>query len=84
MVLGGLSVREVAATHGVSRSWVHECLARYRADREQGPDLAGQGPEAAKTGTLRTELSDNLLSVNRREPSFGRCPSERCGRELQR
>jgi hypothetical protein len=27
VVLEGLSVREVAAAHGVSRSWVYECLA---------------------------------------------------------
>jgi transposase len=32
VVLEGLSVREVAAAHGVSRSWVYECLARYRAE----------------------------------------------------
>jgi transposase-like protein len=37
VVLEGLSVREVAAAHGVSRSWVYECLARYRADGEQCP-----------------------------------------------
>jgi transposase len=32
VVLESLSVREVAAAHGVSRSWVYECLARYRAE----------------------------------------------------
>ena len=36
VVLEGLSAGEVAAAHGVSRSWVYECLARYRADGDQG------------------------------------------------
>jgi transposase len=44
VVLEGPSVREVAAAHGVSRSWVSECLARYRAEATRACIRGRGGP----------------------------------------
>ena len=36
VLVEGRSVREVAAAHAISKSWVYELLARYRAEGEAG------------------------------------------------
>ena len=36
VLVEGRSAREVAKSHGVSKSWVYELLARYRAEGEAG------------------------------------------------
>ena len=64
VVLEGLSVREVAAAHGVSRSWVYECLARHRAEGDQGLFPRSRRPHSSPTlisllGQLRVAATDN-------------------------
>ena len=49
-VLGeGRSVAEVAANHGVSRSWLYELLARYRVDGDEGLRPRSRRPRASPT-----------------------------------
>ena len=36
VVVEGRSVREVATAHGVSKTWLYELLARYRAEGDAG------------------------------------------------
>jgi hypothetical protein len=52
-LLEGLSVREVAAAQGMSRSWVYECLARCRAVAAP----AATRPLAAAGATCRRSAS---------------------------
>ena len=43
------SAREVAAAHGVSKSWVYELLARYRQDGEAGLVPRSRRPQRSPT-----------------------------------
>lgn len=55
VLVEGRSVREVAVAHGLSRSWVYELLARYRADGE-----AGLVPRSKRPHTSPTQVSAAL------------------------
>ncbi len=64
----GRSPAELAAVHGVSRSWIYELLARYRADPEHGLEARTRRPHDSPTRvpaaieeriiTLRKELTE--------------------------
>lgn len=64
VVLEGLSVREVAAAHGVSRSWVYECLARYRAEGEQGLHPRSRRPHSSPS-RLAAEMEDQIVALRK-------------------
>jgi transposase InsO family protein len=64
VVLEGLSVREVAAAHGVSRSWVYECLARYRAEGEQGLHPRSRRPRSSPS-RLAPEIEDEIVALRK-------------------
>jgi transposase InsO family protein len=64
VVLEGLSVREVAAAHGVSRSWVYECLARYRAEGEQGLHPRSRRPRSSPS-RLDPEMEDQIVALRK-------------------
>ena len=64
VVLEGLSVREVAAAHGVSRSWVYECLARYRAEGDQGLHPRSQRPHSSPS-RLAVEMEDEIVALRK-------------------
>jgi len=69
----GRSPAELAAAHGVSRSWVYELLARHRADPEHGLEPGSRRPHASPTQvpveveerivTLRKELTEEGLDA---------------------
>jgi transposase len=55
VVLEGRSVREVARAHGVSKSWLYELVARYRAGdvphgRPEGDASNGAGAKRPLSG----------------------------------
>lgn len=64
----GRSPAELAAAHGVSRSWIYELLARHRADPEHGLEPRSRRPHDSPTRvpvaieerivTLRKELTE--------------------------
>ena len=64
----GRSVAELAAAHGVHRSWLYKLLARYRADGESGLAPRSRRPRscpAAMPAALESEivaLRTNLLA----------------------
>jgi len=62
VVLEGLSVREVAAAHGVSRSWVYECLARYRAEGDLGLVPRSRRPRSSPS-RLGAEAEDKIVAL---------------------
>lgn len=49
VLVEGRSAREVAAAHGVSKSWVYELLARYRRDGEAGLAPRSRRPKRSPT-----------------------------------
>jgi transposase InsO family protein len=65
-VLGGRSVSELAAAHGVHRSWIYKLLARYRDGGYEALGPRSRRPRSCRHGTpeevveaiveLRTEL----------------------------
>jgi transposase InsO family protein len=68
VVLEGRSAREVAETHGISKSWIYELIARYRDGGYQALEPRSKRPRSCKHGTppemieaiieLREELHD--------------------------
>jgi transposase InsO family protein len=64
VVVEGLSVRDVAAAHGVSRSWVYECLARYRAEGEQGLHPRSRRPHSSPS-RLAAEAEDEIVALRK-------------------
>jgi transposase len=58
------SVREVAASHEVSKTWLYELLARYR---EQGPDgLVAQSRRPRSSPTrVATKLEDEIVALRK-------------------
>src|SRR5690348_160070 len=73
LVIEKRPVREVAATYGVSRSWLYELLARYRDEGEAVFEPRSRRPETNPNATplqvvdliirLRKELSDQGLDA---------------------
>jgi transposase InsO family protein len=49
VLVEGMRVDEVAAAHGVSRSWLYELLARYRAGGEEGLKPGSRRPKTSPT-----------------------------------
>lgn len=49
VLVEGRSAREVAAAHGVSKSWVYELLARYRQDGQAGLAPRSRRPHRSPT-----------------------------------
>ena len=49
VLVEGRSVREVAAAHAISKSWVYELLARYRAEGEAGLVPRSKRPHSSPT-----------------------------------
>ncbi len=64
VVLEGLSVREVAAAHGVSRGWVYECLARYRAEGDQGLHPRSRRPHSSPS-RLAAEVQGKIVALRK-------------------
>ena len=73
MVVENRPVREVAATHAVSTSWLYELLARYRREGEADFEPRSRRPETNPNATpaevvdllvrLRKELADQGLDA---------------------
>jgi len=59
VLVEGRGAREVAAAHGVSKTWVYECLARFKADGEAGLAARSKRPHGSPTkvsGALEDEI----------------------------
>ena len=87
MVVENRPVREVAATYGVSTSWLYELLARYRREGEAVFEPRSRRPKTNPNATpaevvdllvrLRKELTDQGLDAGTpaRRPSAGIWPT---------
>jgi len=64
VLVEGRSAREVAAAHGISKSWVYELLARYRADGDAGLVPRSKRPHASPT-QVPVELEEAILELRK-------------------
>jgi transposase InsO family protein len=70
-VLGeGRSVREVARAHGVSKTWLYELLARYRAEGDVGLVARSKRPHRSPTRVPET-VEDEIVAIRKQLTDFG-------------
>jgi len=64
VLVEGRGVREVAAAHGVSKTWVYECLARFRAEGEAGLVPRSKRPHGSPT-RVPDALEDEIVVLRK-------------------
>jgi transposase InsO family protein len=64
VLVEGRSAREVAAAHGVSKTWVYELLARYRAEGEAGLVARSRRPRRSPT-KISHRFEDDIVRVRK-------------------
>ena len=64
VLVEGRSVAEVAAAHGLSRSWLYELLARHRADGEKGLKPKSRRPRSSPT-RVSSEMEDEIVALRK-------------------
>jgi transposase InsO family protein len=69
-VLEGRSVSELAAAHGVHRSWIYKLLARYRDGGHQALQPRSRRPRSCKHQTP-VEIVDRVLELRERLSAEG-------------
>jgi transposase InsO family protein len=69
-VLEGRSVSELAATHGVHRSWIYKLLGRYRAGGYEALEPRSKRPRSCKHET-RAAIVDEIVELRRELESQG-------------
>jgi len=70
VVVENRPVREVAATYGVSKSWLYELLARYRAEGEAGFAPRSRRPKISPTA-LAAEVTDLIVELREKLTATG-------------
>src|SRR4051794_5659579 len=64
VLVEGRSVREVAADHGVSKTWLYELLARYRADGADGLTPRSKRPTRSPS-RVSIELEEQIVELRK-------------------
>jgi transposase InsO family protein len=64
VLVEGRSVAEVAADHGVSRSWLYELLARYRAGGEEGLKPGSRRPHSSPA-RVPVAMEEEIVAVRK-------------------
>ena len=64
VLVEGRSVAEIAADHGVSRSWLYELLARYRADGDEGLKPHSRRPSSSPT-RVSAEMEEEIVALRK-------------------
>ena len=70
VLVEGRGVREVARTHGVSKTWLYELLARYRAEGEAGLVARSKRPHRSPTRVPET-VEDQIVAIRKQLTEFG-------------
>jgi transposase InsO family protein len=60
----GVPVAELAAAHGVHRSWIYKMLARYRAEGRAGLEPRSRRPKTTP-GSIAAELEDEIVRLRK-------------------
>lgn len=63
-VVGGVPVAELAAAHGVHRSWLYKLIARYRAEGPEGLRPRSRRPKHTPTA-VAGELEDEIVALRK-------------------
>ena len=58
------SVREVAAAHGISKTWLYELLARHRELGEAGLQPQSRRPRSSPTA-VRPRIEDEIVTLRK-------------------
>jgi transposase InsO family protein len=64
VLVEGKRVKEVAAAHGVSRSWLYELIARYREQGEEGLKAQSKRPRSSPT-RISAALEDEIVALRK-------------------
>jgi transposase InsO family protein len=64
VLVEGKSVAEVAAAHGVSRSWLYELLARYRDGGEEGLKPHSRRPRSSP-GRVPAAMEEEIVALRK-------------------
>ena len=64
VLVEGRSVAEVAADHGVSRSWLYELLARYHQAGEEGLKPQSRRPKVSPT-RVSAEMEEEIIALRK-------------------
>lgn len=70
VVLEGRSVREVAAAHGVSKSWVHKLVVRYRAGGDEAIKPQSRAPRTVPHRTP-ADIEDRIALTRKQLTDAG-------------
>jgi transposase InsO family protein len=66
----GRSIAELAAAHGVHRSWIYKLLARYRAEGDAGLIARSRRPRSSPT-QLATGVEDEIVRLRKQLTDTG-------------
>ncbi len=66
----GTPVAELAASHGVHRSWLYKLLARYRADGDAGLEARSRRPHRSPTRISR-QFENEIVALRKRLDTAG-------------
>ena len=61
----GTPVAELAAAHGVHRSWLYKLLARYRAEGEAGLEARSRRPHRSPT-RISEQFENEIVALRKR------------------
>src|SRR5687768_11842937 len=64
VLVEGRSVAEVAADHGLSRSWLYELLARYREQGEEGLKAKSRRPRSSPA-RVSAEMEEEIVALRK-------------------
>ncbi len=64
VLVEGRSVAEVAADHGISRSWMYELLARHRAEGDAGLKPKSRRPRSSPT-RVSAEMEEEIVALRK-------------------
>jgi transposase InsO family protein len=70
VLVEGRSVREVARAHGVSKTWLYELRARYRAEGEAGLVARSKRPHRSPNRVPET-VEDEIVAIRKQLTEFG-------------
>ena len=70
VLVEGRSVREVARAHGVSKTWLYELVARYRAEGDAGLHARSKRPHRSPC-RVPEAVEDEIVAIRKRLTDFG-------------
>lgn len=70
VLVEGRSVKEVCEAHGISRSWLYELIARYRAEGEEGLRPKSKRPHSSPSRTA-PQIEDEIVALRKELTGLG-------------